>query len=121
MSELALLALNDPESGWSEGDGRKEDLAGYINDLLVSKAGMLREYFSLEIDEEGKICTLPYLLGECVCVWVGEKVCVSVCVFVRERECVCLCVRERESVCLCVCKREKKCVCVSLSLSLFPI
>ncbi|KAK8378680.1 hypothetical protein O3P69_009408 [Scylla paramamosain] len=66
ISELALIALEQPDSGWSEGDGTKEDLASYIKTLLVSKAEMLQEYFSMEIDSEGRLCTLPYLLDQYV-------------------------------------------------------
>lgn len=66
ISELALIALDQPDSGWSEGDGSKEDLAAYIKTLLLSKAEMLQEYFSMEIDSEGRLCTLPYLLDQYV-------------------------------------------------------
>ncbi|XP_050702936.1 DNA mismatch repair protein Mlh1-like [Eriocheir sinensis] len=62
VQDLAHIALDLPESGWSEGDGDKGDLAGYIKALLSSKAEMLDDYFSLRIDEEGRLCTLPYLL-----------------------------------------------------------
>lgn len=49
--ELALLALDLEESGWTEADGPKTDLAQYIVDFLKSKAEMLSDYFSMEIDE----------------------------------------------------------------------
>ncbi|KAG0720034.1 DNA mismatch repair protein Mlh1 [Chionoecetes opilio] len=62
IAELALVALESPESEWSEEDGRKEDLADFMKTLLVSNAKMLETYFSLEIDDDGRICTLPYLL-----------------------------------------------------------
>ncbi|XP_068709334.1 DNA mismatch repair protein Mlh1-like isoform X1 [Montipora foliosa] len=60
--ELALLALDCEESGWTEADGTKDQLATYIVNLLKEKATMLLDYFSLEIDEEGCILTLPLLL-----------------------------------------------------------
>lgn len=60
--ELALLALDLEESGWTEADGPKTDLAQYIVDFLKSKAEMLSDYFSMEIDEDGNLCTLPLLL-----------------------------------------------------------
>lgn len=63
VTELVILALDQEESGWSEEDGTKEDLANYVSNLLVSKAPMLEDYFSLQIDEEGHLLTLPYILG----------------------------------------------------------
>lgn len=60
--DLALLALDLEESGWTEADGPKTDLAQYIVDFLKSKAEMLSDYFSIEIDENGNLCTLPLLL-----------------------------------------------------------
>lgn len=49
--EIAMIALDCEESNWTVADGPKEDLAKYVVDLLKSKADMLDEYFSLEIDE----------------------------------------------------------------------
>lgn len=46
-----MLALEDPESGWTEEDGPKEELAEYIVEFLKKKTEMLKDYFSLEIDE----------------------------------------------------------------------
>lgn len=46
-----MLALDSSDSGWTESDGPKEDLALYIVDFLKSKAEMLQDYFSMEIDE----------------------------------------------------------------------
>jgi len=46
-----MLALEDPESGWTEEDGPKEGLADYIVEFLKKKTEMLKDYFSLEIDE----------------------------------------------------------------------
>uniref|UniRef100_T1JAM6 MACPF domain-containing protein n=1 Tax=Strigamia maritima TaxID=126957 RepID=T1JAM6_STRMM len=60
--DLAMMALNSEESGWSEADGDKEMLANNIVALLKSKASMLDEYFSLEINEDGKLCSIPLLL-----------------------------------------------------------
>nr|XP_022306543.1 DNA mismatch repair protein Mlh1-like [Crassostrea virginica]XP_022306544.1 DNA mismatch repair protein Mlh1-like [Crassostrea virginica]XP_022306545.1 DNA mismatch repair protein Mlh1-like [Crassostrea virginica] len=62
IHDLAMLALDLEESGWSEADGPKDDLAKYIVDFLKSKAEMLSDYFSIEIDQEGNLCTLPLLL-----------------------------------------------------------
>ncbi|XP_068260787.1 DNA mismatch repair protein Mlh1 isoform X2 [Nyctibius grandis] len=52
LYELSMLALEDPESGWTEEDGPKEGLAEYIVEFLKKKTEMLKDYFSLEIDEQ---------------------------------------------------------------------
>ncbi|KAK3573578.1 hypothetical protein QTP86_028182, partial [Hemibagrus guttatus] len=62
LYELALLALDSEESGWTEEDGPKEGLAQYIVDFLKKKAEMLDDYFSMKIDEEGNLTGLPLLL-----------------------------------------------------------
>ncbi len=58
LYDLAMLALDSEESGWTEEDGPKEGLAQYIVDFLKQKAQMLEEYFSLEIDEVSDILNL---------------------------------------------------------------
>ncbi|XP_071818639.1 DNA mismatch repair protein Mlh1-like isoform X2 [Apostichopus japonicus] len=60
--DLAMIALDSKESGWSDSDGPKDQLAQYVMDLLKSKSEMMMDYFSLEIDEAGNLCTLPLLL-----------------------------------------------------------
>ncbi|XP_067650587.1 DNA mismatch repair protein Mlh1-like [Haliotis asinina] len=60
--DLAMMALDSAESGWTEADGPKEDLAQYIVDFLKTKAPMLEDYFSLEVDKSGNLLTLPMLL-----------------------------------------------------------
>lgn len=50
LYDLAMLALDSEESGWTDEDGPKEGLAQYIVDFLKQKSEMLEEYFSLEID-----------------------------------------------------------------------
>lgn len=54
------------ESGWTESDGDKDELANFMTQMLVSKSALLDDYFSLEIDEEGHLCTLPLLLPDYV-------------------------------------------------------
>lgn len=51
LYDLAMLALDSEESGWTEDDGPKEGLAQYIVDFLKKKAEMLEDYFSMEIDQ----------------------------------------------------------------------
>jgi DNA mismatch repair protein MLH1 len=46
-----MMALDLEESGWTDADGPKEDLAEYIVNFLKSKAEMLQDYFSIEIDQ----------------------------------------------------------------------
>ncbi|KAM4607765.1 DNA mismatch repair protein Mlh1 [Polymixia lowei] len=62
LYDLAMLALDSEESGWTEEDGPKEGLAQYIVDFLKKKAEMLEDYFSTEIDQEGNLLGLPLLL-----------------------------------------------------------
>ncbi|RXG71986.1 DNA mismatch repair protein Mlh1 [Armadillidium vulgare] len=66
IRDLVLLALEQEESGWSEEDGPKEDLASYVVELLQSKIPMLEDYFSLKINNEGYLLTLPYILDDYV-------------------------------------------------------
>ncbi|XP_004412382.1 PREDICTED: DNA mismatch repair protein Mlh1 isoform X4 [Odobenus rosmarus divergens] len=66
LFDLAMLALDSPESGWTEDDGPKEGLAEYIVEFLKKKAEMLADYFSLEIDEEGNLTGLPLLIDSYV-------------------------------------------------------
>ncbi|XP_076985942.1 DNA mismatch repair protein Mlh1 [Tamandua tetradactyla] len=66
LFDLAMLALESPESGWTEEDGPKEGLAEYIVEFLKKKAEMLADYFSLEIDEGGNLIGLPLLIDNYV-------------------------------------------------------
>lgn len=66
LFDLAMLALDSPESGWTEEDGPKEGLAEYIVEFLKKKAEMLADYFSLEIDEAGNLIGLPLLIDNYV-------------------------------------------------------
>uniref|UniRef100_A0A3Q3MJH2 DNA mismatch repair protein MLH1 n=1 Tax=Mastacembelus armatus TaxID=205130 RepID=A0A3Q3MJH2_9TELE len=64
LYDLAMLALDSEESGWTEDDGPKEGLAQYIVDFLKKKSDMLMDYFSMEIDQEGNLTGLPLLLDK---------------------------------------------------------
>ncbi|XP_067417031.1 DNA mismatch repair protein Mlh1 isoform X2 [Emydura macquarii macquarii] len=66
LYDLAMLALENPESGWTEEDGPKEGLADYIVEFLKKKTEMLKDYFSLEIDEDGNLTGLPLLIDNYV-------------------------------------------------------
>ncbi|EDV27230.1 uncharacterized protein TRIADDRAFT_50100 [Trichoplax adhaerens] len=61
LYDLAMLALDSEDSGWTEEDGSKEDLAQHVSEFLQMKGEMMTDYFSLEIDK-GCIKTLPMLL-----------------------------------------------------------
>ncbi|KAL1490508.1 hypothetical protein ABEB36_013190 [Hypothenemus hampei] len=62
IKELALMGLDLQETGWTEDDGPKEELATRINEILMKKSPMLNEYFSIEIDSSGSLKSLPILL-----------------------------------------------------------
>ena len=62
LYELAVIGLESPGSGWKEEDGDKESLARFMVKFLKSKTTMLSDYFSLEIDSDGNMCTIPMLL-----------------------------------------------------------
>lgn len=58
-----MIALNLPETNWTPEDGPKEELAERVVEILVDQREMLDDYFSLEIDESGNLCTVPLLMG----------------------------------------------------------
>eukprot|EP00794_Sanderia_malayensis_P005440 gene5440-6119_t len=62
--ELVMLALDTEESGWTQSDGPKHELANFAVDLLKNKAEMLMDYFSIEINENGELSALPQLLDK---------------------------------------------------------
>ncbi|XP_063916491.1 DNA mismatch repair protein Mlh1 [Zophobas morio] len=62
--ELALQGLELPEVGWSPEDGDKKDLAEKVAEILTEKGEMLNEYFSMNVDEEGRLCSIPLLLDK---------------------------------------------------------
>lgn len=61
--ELALLGLDMPETGWTPDDEAKPRLAHKVTEILTEKGEMLKEYFSVEIDENGYLKALPLLLN----------------------------------------------------------
>ena len=63
IDKLAVVALDLPAAGWTPEDGNKTELAQKVMEILVDKADMLREYFSMDIDECGLLKSLPLLLG----------------------------------------------------------
>lgn len=57
------MALDDEENQWTPEDGPKDELAANATGLLASKAEMLDDYFSIEIDTERRLSGIPLLLG----------------------------------------------------------
>ncbi|KAF4316679.1 hypothetical protein BBO99_00008525 [Phytophthora kernoviae] len=62
--DLVLEALKNPRNGYDEEDGPREQLANEIKTLLIANGPMLAEYFSLDIDSQGMLRTLPRLLPD---------------------------------------------------------
>lgn len=63
IKELAILALNNTESGWCEQDGPVDELAENVQDALIQKADMLKEYFGMSISSKGYLGSIPLILG----------------------------------------------------------
>lgn len=59
-----MIALDSGETGWTEEDGSKEELATRVKELLLEKADMMNEYFSIVMDKVGNLRSLPVLLGK---------------------------------------------------------
>uniref|UniRef100_A0A8C4NK96 DNA mismatch repair protein MLH1 n=1 Tax=Eptatretus burgeri TaxID=7764 RepID=A0A8C4NK96_EPTBU len=66
LYKLAMLALESPQSGWTEEDGPREELAQHVASSLQEKAEMLGDYFSVEIDADCNLWSLPLLLDNYV-------------------------------------------------------
>ncbi|XP_017491607.1 PREDICTED: DNA mismatch repair protein Mlh1 isoform X2 [Rhagoletis zephyria] len=64
IREAVLIALDCEEAGWSPADGNKSELADRASNILLEKAPIMREYFSLRITEEGQLETLPAILPQ---------------------------------------------------------
>ncbi|XP_018340393.1 PREDICTED: DNA mismatch repair protein Mlh1 [Trachymyrmex septentrionalis] len=64
LFDLAMIALDSGETGWTEEDGPKEELAARVKELLLEKADMMNEYFSIVMDKVGNLRSLPILLDK---------------------------------------------------------
>ncbi|EEB12436.1 DNA mismatch repair protein MlH1, putative [Pediculus humanus corporis] len=62
IKELVLFYFELNEGKWTETDGTKDEISNNMTSLLCEKSDMLEDYFSIEIDNEGNICTLPIIL-----------------------------------------------------------
>ena len=71
--DLAMLAIENPESGWKAEDGEKGELVDQVVNRLEGHKEMLADYFSLEMEDiEGSLhlTGIPLLL-ENYCPWFG--------------------------------------------------
>ena len=61
--------------GWNEEDGDKETITENVTELLTDKdrVNMLDEYFSLEINEDGELVSIPLLLEGFVVIFKDKK------------------------------------------------
>ncbi|KJE96006.1 DNA mismatch repair protein MLH1 [Capsaspora owczarzaki ATCC 30864] len=66
LYDVLMLALDDPESGWSPEDGDKDELATFMVSFFSERAEMLQDYFSIQVDGEGRLVTIPALLDDFV-------------------------------------------------------
>uniref|UniRef100_A0A1B6KAB7 DNA mismatch repair protein MLH1 n=1 Tax=Graphocephala atropunctata TaxID=36148 RepID=A0A1B6KAB7_9HEMI len=62
LLEVCELALDCPEASWCPEYGTKSQLATEATELLVSKAAMLKDYFSIDVDSQAMLSTIPMLL-----------------------------------------------------------
>lgn len=61
-----MISLELSESGYQGGEDKpKEELARDATEILESRALMLNDYFSIEIDTDANILSIPLLLGMC--------------------------------------------------------
>lgn len=59
-----MIALELSESGYQGSEDKpKEELAHDATEIIVSRALMLNDYFSIEIDTDANILSIPLLLG----------------------------------------------------------
>ncbi|XP_014210240.1 DNA mismatch repair protein Mlh1 isoform X2 [Copidosoma floridanum] len=83
IKDLAKLGLECEESGWTEEAGDKNELAERVQELLLEKADMLRQYFSIYIDKKGRLKTLPYLI-DCQRKLIGTKKSLAFVIYVEK-------------------------------------
>jgi len=66
LRSASLEALQLEECGWEESHGPREELASAIAAFLTQKRAMLEEYFSIVIDDQGKMLAFPHVLDNYV-------------------------------------------------------
>ncbi|XP_059610469.1 DNA mismatch repair protein Mlh1 [Phlebotomus argentipes] len=64
LEDLAMMALDSEESGWTPEDGEKSDLVQLTVEILCEKAPIMKDYYNLIINaEDHTLRTLPLLLA----------------------------------------------------------
>lgn len=64
IADYVTAALHLKENQWSEGDGSMADICSAVRSFLSEKRGLLLDYFSIEISEDGALLRgLPALLS----------------------------------------------------------
>ncbi|KAL2653676.1 hypothetical protein R1flu_021804 [Riccia fluitans] len=66
LYDLCIVALDQEEieGRWHESDGSKTQIAKLNSELIQCKAEMIKEYFSIQIDDQGNIRSLPVILDQ---------------------------------------------------------
>lgn len=62
IQELAAIGFDMKECGWEEDDGPKDVLTHQVMRFLMEKREMLKEYFNITINVEGKLETIPSII-----------------------------------------------------------
>ena len=62
LDAIATMALDDADNEWRPEDGPKDQLSQQIRRLLTSKSEMLDDYYSLQIDDQSNLQSIPMLL-----------------------------------------------------------
>jgi DNA mismatch repair protein MLH1 len=61
--DLVKVAL-DMDGVWDPEFGDKMQIANKAADLLQTKSAMIKEYFAIDIDADGRLCALPHVLQD---------------------------------------------------------
>uniref|UniRef100_A0A0D9YK94 DNA mismatch repair protein S5 domain-containing protein n=2 Tax=Oryza glumipatula TaxID=40148 RepID=A0A0D9YK94_9ORYZ len=64
LQELLVMALKDDELMSDEKDDEKLEIAEVNTEILKENAEMINEYFSIHIDQDGKLTRLPVVLDQ---------------------------------------------------------
>ncbi|KAJ2961592.1 hypothetical protein NQZ79_g3184 [Umbelopsis isabellina] len=64
IKDFITVALDEEEAqnGWPDNMKPKEEIAQSITNILIERADMLHEYFSLRISSKGELLSLPMLI-----------------------------------------------------------
>lgn len=73
ITDLAVLALNNKESGWCAQDGNIDELAENVKEVLVQKSDMLRQYYRISISNSGHLESLPIILGNTLYLHISKN------------------------------------------------